>query len=95
MGKQINIKVDFANKYIGGGVLSNGCIQEEIMFILSPELIASILFSECLEDNEAIQIKGAERFSCYHGYSESFKWAGDFVDKRNRYNQRLSLYDKI
>jgi poly(ADP-ribose) glycohydrolase len=95
MTKQINIKVDFANKYIGGCVLSNGCIQEEIMFIFSSELIALILFPECLEDNEAIQVKGVWRFSCYHGYSESFKWADDFVDKRNRYNQRLSLYYKI
>ena len=77
--------MDFANKYIGGGVLGNGCVQEEIMFVLSPELIVSLLFSECLDDHEAIQIKGAERFSCYQGYSESFRWADDFVDKRKRY----------
>ena len=75
--------MDFANKFIGGGVLGNGCVQEEIIFVLSPELITSILFCESLDDNEAIQIKGAERFSVYEGYGESFKWSGDYIDKTN------------
>lgn len=30
------LKADFANKYIGGGALSFGCVQEEIMFINHP-----------------------------------------------------------
>jgi poly(ADP-ribose) glycohydrolase len=28
--------VDFANKHIGGGVLKNGCVQEEILFVTHP-----------------------------------------------------------
>jgi hypothetical protein len=35
------VRVDFANKVIGGGVLSNGAVQEEILFVLHPELIIS------------------------------------------------------
>ena len=29
-------KIDFANKYIGGGALHTGCVQEEIMFSNHP-----------------------------------------------------------
>jgi hypothetical protein len=36
-------KVDFANKYIGGGALSKGCVQEEIMYANHPELYVSIV----------------------------------------------------
>lgn len=43
------IRVDFANKYIGGGVLSHGAVQEEILFVLYPELIISRLFTCCLK----------------------------------------------
>lgn len=28
--------VDFANKKLGGGVLRNGCVQEEILFAIFP-----------------------------------------------------------
>jgi poly(ADP-ribose) glycohydrolase len=29
-------KIDFANKYIGGGALRRGCVQEEIMYANHP-----------------------------------------------------------
>ena len=35
------LEVDFANAYIGGGVLGHGCVQEEIRFLICPELIIS------------------------------------------------------
>ncbi|KAF9663112.1 hypothetical protein SADUNF_Sadunf17G0004600 [Salix dunnii] len=77
------LEVDFANKYLGGGALHSGCVQEEIRFIINPELIAGMLFLPCMEDNEAIEIVGAERFSNYTGYASSFCFSGDHVDKRN------------
>ncbi|KAJ6958880.1 poly(ADP-ribose) glycohydrolase 1-like isoform X1 [Populus alba x Populus x berolinensis] len=77
------LEVDFANKYLGGGALRSGCLQEEIRFMISPELIAGMLFLPCMEDNEAIEIVGAERFSNYTGYASSFCFSGDHVDKRN------------
>ena len=36
-------KVDFANKYIGGGAMTNGSVQEEIMFVTHPEMYISVL----------------------------------------------------
>eukprot|EP00916_Digyalum_oweni_P013121 GHVL01021566.1.p1 GENE.GHVL01021566.1~~GHVL01021566.1.p1 ORF type:complete len:366 (+),score=71.27 GHVL01021566.1:310-1407(+) len=73
----MGIQADFANKYLGGGVLTRGCVQEEIRMLLSPELlIARILFSP-LGDRDAALISGTEKFSICQGYSRSFR----FIDK--------------
>ncbi|RWR96705.1 hypothetical protein CKAN_02610300 [Cinnamomum micranthum f. kanehirae] len=74
------LEVDFANKYIGGGALRTGCVQEEIRFMISPELIVSMLFLSSMDDNEAIEIVGAQRFSNYTGYASSFLFMGDYQD---------------
>ncbi|KAK6772932.1 hypothetical protein RDI58_028170 [Solanum bulbocastanum] len=77
------IEVDFANMYLGGGALVRGCVQEEIRFMINPELIAGMLFLPCMADNEAIEIVGTERFSSYAGYASSFRFNGDYVDKKD------------
>ncbi|GFY81260.1 poly (ADP-ribose) glycohydrolase [Actinidia rufa] len=74
------LEVDFANRYLGGGALHRGCVQEEIRFMINPELIAGMLFLPSMADNEAIEIVGAERFSNYTGYASSFRFSGDIVD---------------
>ncbi|KAL0880605.1 hypothetical protein ABMA27_001835 [Loxostege sticticalis] len=74
------IQVDFANKFLGGGVLNFGCVQEEIRFVICPELMLSMLFTEMLKPNEALMIIGCERYSLYSGYGGSFHWCGDFRD---------------
>ncbi|KAK3930661.1 Poly(ADP-ribose) glycohydrolase [Frankliniella fusca] len=74
------LQVDFANKYVGGGVLGWGCVQEEIRFVICPELILSRLFTECLDATEALLIVGCERFSKYSGYGHTFEWLSDFRD---------------
>lgn len=51
-------QVDFANRFLGGGVLGLGAVQEEIRFCICPELIVTRLFCEALEDNECIIITG-------------------------------------
>ncbi|KAL2594909.1 hypothetical protein AAZV13_11G009700 [Glycine max] len=61
------VEVDFANKYLGGGALGRGCVQEEIRFMVSPELMVGMLFLPAMADNEAIEIVGVERFSSYTG----------------------------
>jgi poly(ADP-ribose) glycohydrolase len=42
------VKVDFANKFIGGGALHSGCVQEEIMFTNHPEILTSTIFCEVM-----------------------------------------------
>ncbi|XP_024938094.1 poly(ADP-ribose) glycohydrolase isoform X2 [Cephus cinctus] len=78
------LQVDFANKYVGGGVLRWGCVQEEIRFVICPELMVSMLVTEALDDTEALIISGIERYSKYEGYSDDFKWTGNFVDETPR-----------
>ncbi|KAK2098297.1 hypothetical protein P7K49_023748 [Saguinus oedipus] len=49
-------QVDFANRFVGGGVTSAGLVQEEIRFLINPELIVSRLFTEVLDHNECLII---------------------------------------
>jgi poly(ADP-ribose) glycohydrolase len=72
---------DFANKFLGGGVLHGGCAQEEMLFVYKPECLAAQLFCEVMLPTESITITGAERYSKYRGYGYSFKYNGNFVDE--------------
>ncbi|XP_046631255.1 poly(ADP-ribose) glycohydrolase-like [Daphnia pulicaria] len=85
------LQMDFANKFLGGGVLNWGCVQEEIRFVICPELIVGCLFSEVMESNEALVITGCEQYSCHSGYGDTFRFDGDFVDQtpRDAHGRRL------
>ncbi|KAF8948509.1 hypothetical protein BGZ47_004473 [Haplosporangium gracile] len=78
------LQLDFANKVIGGGVLGRGAVQEEIRFAVCPELIVSRLFTQTLQSNEALLMKGAERFSNYNGYAQTFEWHSNHIDSTPR-----------
>lgn len=73
-----SLMVDFANRMLGGGVLRNGCVQEEILFAIFPEAIVAKLLCEPMEDEEAIILYGLRRFSFYKGYADSFEFDGQF-----------------
>jgi poly(ADP-ribose) glycohydrolase len=94
------LQVDFANKFVGGGVLGGGSVQEEIRFVVNPELIVAKLFSECLDDGEALIITGTEQFNQYQGYASSFQFAGNFYDTTprddcNRRKTRIVAIDAL
>ncbi|XP_034048451.1 poly(ADP-ribose) glycohydrolase isoform X2 [Thalassophryne amazonica] len=78
------LQVDFACNLIGGGVLSSGLVQEEILFLMNPELIVSRLFTEKLEDTECLLVTGSQQFSCYAGFGDSFEWTGPHQDRLQR-----------
>ncbi|KAK5965973.1 Poly glycohydrolase, partial [Trichostrongylus colubriformis] len=69
------LQVDFANEYIGGGVLNSGAVQEEIRFLICPEMMVSCLLCEKMGPLEVIHIIGAQRYSSYFGYGSSLEWA--------------------
>ena len=71
------LHVDFANMYIGGGVMRSGAVQEEIMFSVCPELLVSLLFCKKMDDDEAIVLVNGEMVSQYSGYGSGLKFAGD------------------
>lgn len=74
------LHADFANAYLGGGVLRGGNVQEEIRFSVCPECIAGMLFCESMELNEAIIIVGTRRYAEPGGYGGSFHCAGACLD---------------
>ncbi|XP_026667090.1 poly(ADP-ribose) glycohydrolase-like isoform X2 [Ceratina calcarata] len=78
------LQVDFANKFVGGGVLSRGCVQEEIRFVICPELLVTMLVAEELDDTEALIVCGVERYSECKGYSKTFQWVGNYDDETPR-----------
>ncbi|GMF54423.1 unnamed protein product [Phytophthora fragariaefolia] len=82
-----HLQIDFANKFAGGGVLNSGCVQEEIRFLLSPELLVSCLIFAKLESHEAFVIHGTERYSAYQGYGGSFVYGGNFQDSTSLISQ--------
>ncbi|KAG0489905.1 hypothetical protein HPP92_006768 [Vanilla planifolia] len=94
------LEVDFANEYLGGGALHMGCVQEEIRFMINPELIVGMLFMVSMKKNEAIEIIGVERFSRYTGYGFTFRFVGGFVDEKpldhmNRRKVRIIAMDAV
>ncbi|XP_019937436.2 poly(ADP-ribose) glycohydrolase isoform X1 [Paralichthys olivaceus] len=78
------LQVDFASCLIGGGVLGSGLVQEEILFLMNPELIVSRLFTERLADNECLIVTGSQQFSQYTGFGGSFEWMGPHEDNLER-----------
>uniref|UniRef100_V9ILA9 Poly(ADP-ribose) glycohydrolase n=1 Tax=Apis cerana TaxID=7461 RepID=V9ILA9_APICE len=50
-------------------------------FVICPELMVTMLVTEELDDTEALIVSGIERYSKYKGYSNTFKWVGDYVDE--------------
>nr|XP_033798206.1 poly(ADP-ribose) glycohydrolase isoform X3 [Geotrypetes seraphini] len=78
------LQVDFANRFVGGGVTSAGLVQEEIHFLINPELIISRLFTEVLDSNECLIITGTEQYSEYTGYAETYRWKRSHEDETPR-----------
>lgn len=76
-----SLQVDFANRYIGGGVLYTGCVQEEIRFCLSPECLVSMALAERLEEAESLILLGPKMYSHYAGYGTSLVFGADCADE--------------
>lgn len=80
-------KTNFANRFLGGGVLRSGCVQEEILLCIKPEILVGCLFTEMLAPNESLLVQGAARYSNYAGYSNTFQWTDDY-DEESHGNTR-------
>lgn len=67
---------------LGGGVLFDGAVQEEILFVLHPELMVAKLTCLSLGDNEVVIAYNIRQYSEYTGYSDSFKFKQPCKDSR-------------
>lgn len=89
------LQMDFANKFIGGGVLSTGLVQEEILFTIFPELIVSRLFCEMLEDNECVNIIGKLLWNVIFFIISNHTGVFYYFIRRGKIFKLLGLFTKL
>ncbi|CAD8112083.1 unnamed protein product [Paramecium sonneborni] len=66
--------VDFADQNIGGLVLdTRNCAQEEIVMLIFPEAIVSMIFIPQMTEIEAVLIENLKKYSNYTGYEQTFQ----------------------
>ena len=70
------LQADFANEYLGGGVLMGGNVQEEIRFSICPECLVSMLVCPRMRPHEAVLLTGVKQYATYSGYGDRFECTG-------------------
>lgn len=98
-------EVDFANKHVGGGVLGDGAVQEEIRFMQCPELLICRLFMDVLGDDECVHITGYKQFNDTQGYgsrvygkrteADLFQWKSNHTESTRKEERRMIVMDAI
>lgn len=78
---------DFANKYLGGGVMNRGFVQEEVLFVEYPELLMSTFIWARLQDYEAVSIVGPRKIGPYDDFMD--------LDKLNRIDRTFIAIDAL
>ncbi|ELP90616.1 poly ADP-ribose glycohydrolase, putative [Entamoeba invadens IP1] len=78
---ETTLKADFANKYLGGGVLRGGNVQEEIMFMECPEMICGLFINTVMDDFTTIRISGAIRYTQIVGYGGRIEFKKIFEEQ--------------
>jgi len=78
-------QVNFADPYPGGTIPSGhpDIVQEEILFLIYPELFVTTLIIPKIEARDAVVVHGVTRCNNYSGYKTSFKYDGDFTEDSN------------
>eukprot|EP00484_Ammonia_sp_Unknown_P013105 CAMPEP_0197078180 /NCGR_PEP_ID=MMETSP1384-20130603/212988_1 /TAXON_ID=29189 /ORGANISM="Ammonia sp." /LENGTH=565 /DNA_ID=CAMNT_0042517045 /DNA_START=77 /DNA_END=1777 /DNA_ORIENTATION=- len=80
------LQADFANQFIGGGVLDGGNVQEEIRFTVNTECVISKFLNPLpMKINEAIIIMGSQQFFEYSGYGYAFSFNGYRDNKKEMF----------
>jgi hypothetical protein len=83
----------FARNF-GGGVLTNGAVQEEILLLEFTESIVGLLLFGELGDDEALMITGLRRYNSIAGYAQSMRWVN--IDRKaHRKTRTLLAMDAI
>jgi hypothetical protein len=78
------IITNFANKYLGGGCMNEGCVQEEILLLICPEILVARAFVKKMNHIQSISMAGFEKISKYKGYGFNLKFDGCYIDD-NKY----------
>ena len=78
------IITNFANKYLGGGCMNEGNVQEEILLLICPEILVARAFVTKMNHIQSISMSGFEKISKYRGYGFDLKFDGYYIDD-NKY----------
>ena len=62
--------------------MRKGAVQEEILFLIFPELFMTKAVCSKMERSEALVITGPKRYSNYTGYSHKTKFTGKHEDSQ-------------
>jgi poly(ADP-ribose) glycohydrolase len=78
-------QINFADPYPGGTLPSThgDIVQEEILFLVYPELFITCVLVPRIDTRESIVVSGLTRTNKYKGYQWSFSFAGDFDKDSN------------
>ena len=90
------LRVDFANKKVGGGaIFKKGYAQEEMLFLSAPEAIVTMMFMDRpMRDDEAIMIRGVGMFSDYkHSPNSAPQFSGSYPEFRTIDIVAVDAYD--
>ncbi|XP_063976393.1 uncharacterized protein LOC135162148 [Diachasmimorpha longicaudata] len=68
----------------GGDVFGFQVEEEQIHFLVHPELMIARLFVEPLEEDEALFFRGVRPYSLCEGFGKSFKYSGPSTDSTPR-----------
>lgn len=74
------LQADFANEFIGGGVMCGGNLQEENRFSICPECLVATLICPRMADDEALLLSGVRQYATYIGYGDDFECSGAHPD---------------
>jgi len=90
-----DLHAEFANAFVGGGVMTGDAAMEEMLFLVKPELLVAMAIENRMVDEEAICISGARQYSLTTGFGHSFAFAGDYDDRRAGPPPRVCALDAI
>ncbi len=90
-----SLLVDFANKYLGGGVMEHGAVQEEILFLIMPELLITRFLCDRLADNEALLVENLGLFSEYEGYSGELHFSSPYLGREGKFGRSVVAIDAL
>ena len=90
-----DVHAEFANAFIGGGVMTGDFAMEEILFLVKPELMVAMALQNRMADTEAIRVSGALQYSLVSGYGSSFEFAGGYDSRRAGPPPKVCAIDAI
>ena len=76
------LHAEFANAFVGGGVMTGDAAMEETLFLVKPELMVAMAVQNRMVDEEVVCVSGAQKYSLTAGFGQSFEFAGDYDQRR-------------